>query len=95
MKEETEKLPPIEVPPESLNETTLKAVVDSFIFREGTDYGREEAQHETKSAQILKQISKGHVRIVFDPNTESLTLMTERDWKKTQSLFSATSPAID
>lgn len=83
--EKEQQLPPIEIPPSQLNEDTLKAVVDSFIFREGTDYGWQEVHHETKSAQVLKQIAKGQVRIVFDPNTESLTLMAENEWKKLQT----------
>ena len=95
MRNENENLPPVEVPPEALSEETLRAVVDSFIYREGTDYGWQEAHHDTKSQQVLKQIAKGHVKIVFDPNTESLTLMTEREWKKVQSLSVAASISRD
>jgi len=85
MNTENETLSPIEIPHDLLDLDTLKSVVDSFIFREGTDYGVQEVHHDTKTEQVLRQISKGQVRIVFDPNTESITLMTEQAWKKLQA----------
>jgi uncharacterized protein len=81
-REEEEEHPPVEIPAESLAAETLKAIVESFVLREGTDYGRQEIETETKTAQIMKQITKGHVRILFDPNTESVTLVTENEFKK-------------
>lgn len=85
---DTEAKIPVEVPADALSPETLKAVVESFVLREGTDYGWHEVQHETKSEQVLKQIQKGHVKVIFDPNTESITLMTEKDWAKTRARFS-------
>ncbi len=86
--ESQDNKPPIEIPAGTLSPEVLKALVESFVLREGTDYGRQEIETETKIAQILKQISKGHVRILFDPNTESVTLMTEHEWKKLQAKLS-------
>ncbi|MEK6556022.1 MAG: YheU family protein [Bdellovibrionota bacterium] len=68
--------------PQQLQEETLLAVITSFILREGTDYGSNEVQLETKQAQIKKQIAKEQIKIVFDPSTESLTLLTLQDFKK-------------
>ena len=34
--------------------------------------------------QIRKQLQKAQIKIVFDPATESVTLMTLHDWKKIQ-----------
>ncbi len=79
--------PPIEVPKESLNPETLQALIESYIFREGTDYGREEVEHSKKIEQVQKQIRTGSVKIIFDPNSESVTLVTDRDWKKIQAQF--------
>lgn len=94
MRNENENLPPVEIPPDSLDAGTLKAVVDSFIFRDGTDYGWQEVHHDTKSEQVLRQIAKGHVKIIFDPNTESITLMTEKEWKKLQASQASTSRTV-
>lgn len=78
--------PPILVPPDALSDQILMAVIESFVLREGTDYGREEVSLETKIKQVQGQLQSGKVKIVFDPGTESVTLMTDRDWKKLKGL---------
>ncbi|KHD89907.1 MAG: hypothetical protein OM95_01720 [Bdellovibrio sp. ArHS] len=74
----------MEVPKEALSEEALRGIIESFIQREGTDYGREEIAFETKCNQIKKQIDKGDVKIVFDPDTETVGLMNTRDWQRRQ-----------
>ncbi|MES2769841.1 MAG: YheU family protein [Bdellovibrionota bacterium] len=76
-----EKQPPIEIPLTALSPDALDGMIDAFIMREGTDYGVNEIPHDSKVKQIRKQLEKGDVKIVFDPNTDSATLMTNRDWK--------------
>jgi hypothetical protein len=49
--------------------------VESFVLREGTDYGAREFTHEQKVAQVIAQLESGDARIVFDPETESVTLL--------------------
>lgn len=78
----SEIAPPIEVPMDALSTEVLNAVIESFVLREGTDYGRQEVELETKIEQVKKQIAKGLVKIVFDPNTESVTMLTEKDYKR-------------
>jgi uncharacterized protein YheU (UPF0270 family) len=87
MNQENNQLPPIEIPATSLSKEALNGMIDAFIMREGTDYGINEVSHEAKFKQIQKQIESGRVRIVFDPNTDSATLMTETDFKKLEKLF--------
>lgn len=84
MKQDTsnEALPPVEVPAEALSADTIKSLIESFILREGTDYGRVEVDHETKVEQIERQLRSGKIKIVFEPTSETVTLVTERDWKK-------------
>lgn len=74
--------PPVEVPREVLSEDAIRAIIESFILREGTDYGREEVGFETKIHQIEKQLDRGDVKIVFDPNTESVGIVTAHEWAK-------------
>lgn len=74
--------PPIEIPLEKLSEEVLSNIIESFILREGTDYGVSEVFLEKKIEQVRRQIQKKEVRIVFDFETESVTLLPERDWKK-------------
>ena len=50
---EKEPQPPVEVPLDALGEDTVRAIIESFILREGTDYGREEVGFETKVTQVM------------------------------------------
>lgn len=82
MNHDTESLLPVEVPLEALTADAVKGVIENFILREGTDYGTSEVPYDVKAKQILKQIEKGDVKIAFDPNTETVTLLTSKEWKK-------------
>ncbi len=64
----------IEVPMTELAASTLQALVESFVLREGTDYGTQEVSLATKVAQVLRQLQQGEARIVFDPLTESVDI---------------------
>ncbi len=79
---DSKPLAPLEIPSSSLSPEVLAAITESFILREGTDYGSHEVDLLTKITQVQKQIAKGQVKIVFDPNTESVNLMTALDWRK-------------
>ena len=81
----SEELPPMEVPKEALSADALRGIIESFILREGTDYGREEVGFEKKVEQIERQVARGDVKIVFDPNTETVGIVTMNEWKKIQS----------
>lgn len=75
-------VPPIEVPFASLSAEAQEGVLNEFIYREGTDYGAVEASLERKQADIVRQIERGDVKLVFDPSSETVTLITAREWKK-------------
>ena len=69
---------PVEVPIQALDDVILLRIVEEFVLREGTDYGAEEVSLENKTAQVLKQLEKGDVKIFFDPETESINLVKVR-----------------
>jgi uncharacterized protein YheU (UPF0270 family) len=75
----------IEIPPHKLPGDVLDALIESFILREGTDYGDHEVSLENKLSQVRYQVEKGQVIILFDEDSESCTLMTKRDWQRYQS----------
>ena len=82
---ETDKFqeaPPIEVPIDQLSEDVLQNLVEEFVLREGTDYGAQEISLEKKKEQVLKQLENEDIKIIFDPDTESVTLMTTQQFKK-------------
>lgn len=76
--------PPVQVPVDAISDDALIGLIDEFILREGTDYGREEAGHATKVRQIRTQLEDGKIVIVFDPNEETVTLMTAHEWEKSR-----------
>lgn len=67
--------PFIEVPPDRLSEEVLQAVIEAFINREGTDYGEREFSLAEKVEQVRRRLQRGEVALVFDPETESCTLL--------------------
>jgi uncharacterized protein YheU (UPF0270 family) len=70
-----EKIAPIRVAPDDLEPDTLRAVIESFVLREGTDYGVHEASLDAKVAQVLIQLRRGEAHITFDPATESVNVV--------------------
>lgn len=66
---------PVEVPWQALSPEALRGVVEAFVLREGTDYGERELSHEEKVQQLLGSLQRGEARILFDPVTESVTLL--------------------
>ena len=75
---EQEEAAPIRVAPDDLAPETLRAVIESFVLREGTDYGLQETSLDAKVAQVLAQLRSGRAHIVFDPATESVTIAVTR-----------------
>jgi uncharacterized protein YheU (UPF0270 family) len=78
---EEKPLPPVEIPASSLSNDTLSAMIESFILREGTDYGVTEVSLETKIKQVRKQLDSGDVKIVFDANTETVNFISQREYR--------------
>lgn len=68
-------LPPIVVPHTELSADALNGVIESFVLREGTDYGASDVPFETKVLQVRQQLERREAEIVFDPNTESIDIV--------------------
>jgi uncharacterized protein len=72
---ENEAPEPIEVPHTELSTELLQAVIESFVLREGTDYGEREFSLEDKVAKVIAQLKRGEAKIIFDPETDSVTIV--------------------
>jgi hypothetical protein len=68
----------VEVDPQMLAPETLRALVEEFVTRDGTDYGASEASLERKVADVLRQLARGEVRIAFDPRTSRANIVAAR-----------------
>jgi uncharacterized protein len=64
------------VPWQRLEPEVLKSVLESFISREGTDYGEVELSLEEKVAQLKGQLERREVFVIFDGETETVTIVT-------------------
>ncbi|HEY2035983.1 MAG TPA: YheU family protein [Steroidobacteraceae bacterium] len=62
------------MPHGELSTEALHGVIESFVLREGTDYGEREYSLEQKVAQVRAQLERGQARIVFDPESSTLTI---------------------
>jgi uncharacterized protein YheU (UPF0270 family) len=65
----------VPVPYTALSAPILRAVVESFVLREGTDYGERELSLDEKVARTIAQLKRGEASIVFDPVSESVTIL--------------------
>lgn len=65
---------PVFVPHTELAPDTLTRLVESFVLREGTDYGPREFSLEQKVAHVLRQLERGEARILFDPSSETVDI---------------------
>lgn len=70
----------VEVPVGEIPKDTLVELVQSFVLREGTDYGTHEASMEAKIKAVLTQLERGTSVVVFDVETESCTILTKNEF---------------
>ena len=65
----------IEVPYGSLQPDTVRAVVEEFVTRTGTDYGERERTLEEKVTDVMRQLRRGEAVVVFDPETNTVNIV--------------------
>ena len=75
---EEEDQTPVEIPHAQLSPEALRGVIESFVLREGTEYGEREFTLDEKLAHVMQQIERGEARIMFDPDDESVSIVSAR-----------------
>lgn len=73
-----EEAPPIRLSPDDLAPETLRAVIESFVLREGTDYGARETSLDDKVAQVLAQLQRREAYVVYEPASDTVSIVTAR-----------------
>ena len=58
---------------------TLKALIEEFVTRDGTDYGKHEVSTAQKVQQIMDQLQRKEIFIVYSELHETCTLKTKQD----------------
>ena len=70
------------IPYTKLSEEVLRGIIEEFVLREGTEYGRNDVAVETKVQQVKNQLLKGTAVIVFDPETDSCDVRVAQEVKE-------------
>lgn len=65
----------MEIPHRELSEMALRGVVESFVLREGTEYGQRDYSLEEKIAAVIRQLDRGEAVIVFDADTDTVSIV--------------------
>jgi uncharacterized protein YheU (UPF0270 family) len=65
----------IEVAHTELSPEALRAVIESFVLREGTDYGAREFSLDEKVEQVMRQLERGEARIIFEPQAQCVDIV--------------------
>jgi len=69
---------PVVIPYTELSEEALRGVLESFVLREGTEYGERDYSLDQKVAHVIRQLRRGDAQIVFDPGTETVDIVVVR-----------------
>ena len=65
----------VSVPHAELTADALRGVIESFVLREGTDYGCSDVSLRSKIADVMRQLERGEAQVVFDPRTASVNVV--------------------
>jgi len=68
-----------EISADALSPAALRALVEEFVTRDGTDYGVVTRSIEEKIEQVTAQLLSGEASIVFDPETETANIVVTRE----------------
>ncbi len=63
------------IPWQDLAPETLDNLIESFVLREGTDYGEQERSLEQKVSDVKRQLKSGDVVLVWSDLHETVNIM--------------------
>ncbi len=69
------------IPWQDLAPETLENLIESFVLREGTDYGEQERSLEQKVADIRRQLQSGEVLVVWSELHETVNIMPRNQFR--------------
>ena len=49
--------------------------MESFVLREGTEYGEKDFSLDQKLTHVIRQLERGEAQIVFDPGSETIDIV--------------------
>ena len=65
------------VPHTDLQPETLINLIESFVTREGTDYGSVERTLDSKIADVMRQLEDGRAFVTYDDASDSVSIVAK------------------
>ncbi|MCY7295653.1 YheU family protein [Alteromonas sp. a30] len=72
------------IPVDELEKETLYAIAESFVLREGTDYGEVEASLKDKTLQVIQQLKSGEAVLIFSELHETVDVISKQAFQQQQ-----------
>jgi uncharacterized protein len=72
----------MEIPYKELSKDALRAIMEEYITREGTDYGDQEYSLDDKIGQVLRQLESGEAVIDYDADAQTCHLQSRETMNK-------------
>ncbi|WP_455814630.1 YheU family protein [Pseudomonas graminis] len=70
------------IPWKDLDRETLDNLIESFVLREGTDYGEQERSLIQKVDDVRRQLNSGEVVLVWSELHESVNIMPRGQFRE-------------
>jgi uncharacterized protein YheU (UPF0270 family) len=68
----------VEVPYQQLDPETLRSMIQDFVSRDGADWGDLGCALEDKVDQVLRQLQRKQVKVVFDLRSQTANIVACR-----------------
>lgn len=65
----------VHIPWTSLSPATLRALIEEFVSREGTEYGEHDVPLDHKVDAVMGQLKRKQIGVFYDEETETCTLL--------------------
>jgi uncharacterized protein YheU (UPF0270 family) len=63
------------IPLDTLPKETVNAIIESFVLREGTEYGSEDISLSDKIQQVYQQLKQGSALLVYSELHETVNIL--------------------
>lgn len=70
------------IPWQDVSPETLENLIETFVLREGTDYGEHERSLEDKVADVRRQLERGDVVLVWSELHETVNIMPKKQFRE-------------
>lgn len=75
IQKENDSVSGLEINHRLVSADALEQIIQSYVQREGTDYGEQEYSQATKVAQVLASLDQGKARLNFDSESQSINIV--------------------